>query len=139
MRTLMPRPSRLRLPPLKLGSETFGERLARIRKERGITQVELAKKTGLLQALISAYECDRLRLRADIVVRFAIALNVSTDELLGLKATANDRKLSRRVLRRMHKLEQLAPAHQRALLKTIDTYVQGALAANAHRRSRASG
>jgi hypothetical protein len=29
------------------------------------------------------------------------------------------------MLRRMHKLERLAPAHQRALLKTIDAYIRG--------------
>jgi transcriptional regulator with XRE-family HTH domain len=112
--------------PLNLGKESFGERLARIRNERGVTQVELAKKTGLTQNLISAYERDRLRLRVDLAVRFAVALGVTTDELLGLKTPAvNGAPLSRRVLRRMYKLERLAPAHQRALLKTIDAYIRG--------------
>lgn len=131
MHVPMPRPSRLRLPPLNLGKESFGERLARIRNEKGATQIELAKKIGLTQNLISAYECGRLRLRVDMAVRFALALGVSTDELLGLKAApADGLRLSRRVLRRMRKLEQLAPTHQRALLKTIDTYVRGAVNGN---------
>lgn len=125
MRSTMPRPSRLKLAPLKLGGETFGERLARIRQEKGVTQVALAQKTGLTQNLISAYERDRLRLRADMAVRFALALGVSTDELLGVKPTSNGKHLSRRVARRMHQLEALAPAHQRALLRTIDAFVRG--------------
>ena len=35
-------PKILKLPPLDLGHETIGRRLARVRKERGVTQVELA-------------------------------------------------------------------------------------------------
>ena len=65
-------------------SESFGVRLARLRKERGFTQVELAEKSGMIQALVSDYERDKLRPYADVVVRLALALDVSTDELLGL-------------------------------------------------------
>ena len=39
----MPRVSRLKLPPIP-AKESIGERVARIRKERGFTQVELAEK-----------------------------------------------------------------------------------------------
>ena len=42
-------------PPLMIGNETFGQRLARIRKEKGYTQVELAEKIGIIQVLISDY------------------------------------------------------------------------------------
>ena len=139
----VPRRSRLRLPPLRLGNESFGERLARIRKDRGFTQAELAEKTGLIQALVSDYELDKLRLRADMTVRFALALEVSTDELLGLKmARSNGRRSSRRVQRRLEQIEQLPSAHQRALLKTIDIYVKGAQkvgAAGGNGNGRGSG
>ena len=43
-------------------SETVGQRLARLRKERGWTQVELAERIGIIQSLISDYERDRLPL-----------------------------------------------------------------------------
>ena len=43
-------------------SETVGQRLARLRKERGWTQVELAERVGIIQALVSDYERDKLRL-----------------------------------------------------------------------------
>ena len=76
----MPR-KRLKLPPI-VYQESVGQRLARIRKERGYTQVELAKKIGTIQGLISDYKNDNLRLSADMAVRFALALDVSTDELL---------------------------------------------------------
>jgi len=120
----MPRKSRLKLPALKLGSETFGQRLARIRQERGLTQVELAKKVGIIQVLISDYEHDKLRMHAEMVVRFSMALGVSTDELLGVERDrGKGERLSRRVAQRMHKIEQLPEGDQRALLKTIDAFI----------------
>lgn len=76
----MPRISRLKLPPLTPGGETIGERVARLRKERGYTQVELAEKIGIIQTIVSAIETDALRLSAEMAVRFALALDVSTDD-----------------------------------------------------------
>jgi predicted transcriptional regulator len=57
--------------------ESFGRRLARLRKERGFTQVEIAERVGIIQALVSDYELDKLRLNAEMVVRFAGALEIT--------------------------------------------------------------
>ena len=48
----MPRVSRLKLAPLDPGGETIGRRVARFRKERGFTQVELAEKIGIIQSIV---------------------------------------------------------------------------------------
>lgn len=107
------------------GSETFGQRLARIRKAKGHTQVELANKMGIIQVLISDYERDKLRPYHEMIVRFAQALEVSADELLGLKTPeSQDPVTSLRVLRRMKKLETLPPSQQKILLRTIDTFLK---------------
>jgi len=133
MHPTMPRKSKLKLPALELGEETTGQRIARIRKERGYTQNELAERIGTIQALVSDYERDKLRLNAEMAVRFAIALEVSTDELLGLhsgngkkQTKSNGRKASRRILRRLEKIESLPTHQQTVLLKTIDTFIKAA-------------
>ena len=123
----MPRKSKLKLPPLNLGKETIGQRLARLRKERGYTQEELADKMGLIQALISAYELDKLRLHAEMVVRFAKALNVSADSILCIKPEQNDNnKPSLKIIRRLKRIETIPPSQQKLLLKTIDTFLKAA-------------
>ncbi len=124
----MPRRSRLSLPPLDLGEETIGQRLARLRKERGYTQAELSEKLGIIQALISDYEKNKLRLHAEMVIRFAQALEVTSDELLGLNGTRklDEGKASLRLLRRSKKIEELPSSQQKTLLKTIDTFLKGA-------------
>jgi transcriptional regulator with XRE-family HTH domain len=121
---------RRKIVPRRLdsGTETFGQRLARLRKERGFTQVEIAERVGVIQALVSDYERDKLRLNAEMVVRFAAALEITTDELLKPKGSAPPLrpKPSLRMLRRLERIESL-PAHQQAtLLKTIDTFLRGA-------------
>src|SRR6476646_3628614 len=105
----MPQVSRLDLPPLDFGGETLGERITRTRKERGYTQIELADKVGIIQSIVSAIERDERRLSAEMAIRFALALDVSLDELLKpvngkLK---QGRKASRRVLRRLEQIEAL--------------------------------
>ena len=126
----MPRISRLNLPPVDFGGETLGQRVARIRGERGLTQVGLAKKIGLVQNIVSAIECDRLKLSAEMAVRFATTLDVGMDELLKPAARKENhhRKANRKVLRRLEQIESLPSTQQIALLRTIDTFLEGAAA-----------
>jgi transcriptional regulator with XRE-family HTH domain len=123
----MPRKSTLELPPLDYGDETVGQRLARVRKEHGYTQVELAKKIGIIQSLISDYETDRLRLSAEMTVRFALALDVSTDDLLNPKAKNKSaaKKPSLRIMRRIEEIEKLPPRRQAFVLTALDSILRG--------------
>jgi transcriptional regulator with XRE-family HTH domain len=132
----MPKKSSLNLKPLILDGETVGQRIARIRKLQGLTQQQLASSIGIIQALVSDYERDKLRLSAEMVVRFALALNTSADSLLGLdmnnsklqsknqnKLSSQPKSFSRKFLRRLKLIEQLPTRHQSALLKLIDTFL----------------
>ena len=117
----------IRKPPLDFGGEPLGERLTRLRKQRGYTQVEFAERVGITQVLISMYETDRRQFSVEMVIRFALALEVSLDEMLYPKTQKSPgKKPSRRVLRRLEEIEKL-PAHQQNhLLRTIDGFIRGA-------------
>jgi transcriptional regulator with XRE-family HTH domain len=115
------------MPPLDYGTEAVGQRIARIRKERGLTQVELAEKIGTIQALISDYENDKLGLSAEMAVRFSLALDVSTDDLLHPKAKKkNTKKPSLKVMRRVEQIESLPPRKQAVVLSALDSILRGA-------------
>jgi transcriptional regulator with XRE-family HTH domain len=115
------------MPPIDQGKETIGERLARLRKERGFTQVELAKKIGTIQTLVSDYETDRLRLSAEMAVRFALALDVSTDDILNPKGLGKKpaKKPSLKIVRRMEEIGKLPPRRQAFVLTAIDSLLRG--------------
>jgi len=102
----------------------LGQRIARFRKERGFTQVEVAKKIGLSQVLISDYERGRLHPNPDTIIKFAQVLLVTTDELLGVKDTHTaGSKLSLKTIRRLKRIEELPASQQKTLFKTIDTFL----------------
>jgi len=122
----MPRKSTLNLKPVDTGKETLGQRLARLRKERGLTQKQVAETTGLIQELVSSYERDKLRLNADMILRFSEVLGVTADELLrGRKggSSVERRQPSIKLIRRMEQIEDLPIYQQRALLTTIDNFI----------------
>lgn len=123
----MPTKPRFKLPALN-HRESMGERLARLRQARGLTQIAFAARIGITQSLLSSYECDRLKLSAEMAIHFTQALKVSADELLGLKPMKGngEGRLSLKLTRRLKGIEQLPPGQQRVLLKTIDQFLKGA-------------
>jgi len=129
----MPKVSRFQLPPVNFGGETLGQRIARIRKERGYTQVELASRIGIIQTIISAVESDDRKLSAEMAVRFAQALDVTMDDLLQSAGPKATRKPSRKVLRRLELIESLPGRQQATLLRTIDTFLENAALKSARR------
>lgn len=65
-------------------AESFGARLAELRKAAGYTQVELAEEVGISQRMVAYYESAEDYPLARLLRHLARALGVSTDELLGL-------------------------------------------------------
>ena len=62
---------------------TFGERLRAIRKARGFSQDDLAKKVGIHRNMISNYERDITIPTVSRLEWFCKALGVSASDLLG--------------------------------------------------------
>jgi transcriptional regulator with XRE-family HTH domain len=103
----------------------FGPRLAKIRRGHGLTQVQLGKAVGVSDRVIAYYESESAQPPGAMLPDLAGALSVSTDELLGVKPFKinGERKTSRR-LRRIHRIEDLPPADQRAVLKFLDALLE---------------
>ena len=124
----MPRPIKHPLPPLDLGEESLGERLTRLRKERGYTQVELANMIGIKQTIVSDYERERIRPHIEMAVRLARALEVSVDELLGASPPHSTALKNQRFLRRLKQLETLPKRDQDALVRMMDSFIKNSQA-----------
>ncbi|WP_455501205.1 helix-turn-helix domain-containing protein [Gemmiger sp.] len=62
----------------------LGEILRELRKDRGMTQADLAEKLSLSPLTISAYECGRSSPDDDVKIKIAQIFNVSLDYLPGL-------------------------------------------------------
>lgn len=63
--------------------QSFGERLAALRKEKGISQAQLAKMLNMGQSTIAMYERNKRRPDPETLERLADFFQVSVDYLLG--------------------------------------------------------
>jgi len=104
--------------------KAFGLKLKEIRKRRGVSQGELARRLGIHQSLISQYECGYLRLHGALLVRLAQALQTTPDEILSAEINP-DRggTLDRRFVRRLLKVNKLSRHQQKLLLGSIDAFL----------------
>ena len=79
----------LRMPggrPTSKEPTFLGAQLAKARETAGLSQNELAEKTGFSRSLIAQWERSAVSLKSDQVILLAEALNISIDELFGRKA-----------------------------------------------------
>lgn len=65
----------------------FGEKVKLLRKERNLTQKQLADMLGVVVSAISSYESGARYPSYDGLIRLARIFHVSTDYLLGLSKT----------------------------------------------------
>jgi transcriptional regulator with XRE-family HTH domain len=107
------------------GSAEIGERIARLRKERGITQVEMADLLGLSQPVVSDYERGTLRLHGELIAKLAKILRASADEILGLEKAATTARGIRdtAIARRLRDIDKLSKRDRDALARTIDAFL----------------
>jgi transcriptional regulator with XRE-family HTH domain len=102
----------------------FGKRLVSLRKEAGYTQVDLAKELDVSQRMISYYEGHPEFPPSSLLLKLAQLLNVTTDELLGLKPIKQGNKPDSRLKRRFQQIEKLPTNKRRQLVQVIDTYLE---------------
>jgi transcriptional regulator with XRE-family HTH domain len=103
----------------------FGERLARLRRAAGYTQVELAEEVGVSQRNIAYYEGQTQHPPTAILPELARALRVTTDELLGvtpIREAAAPR--NSRLQRRLSAIEKLDTKEKRQILAFLDTFIE---------------
>ena len=78
-------------PPTK-DAPPFGQRLASLRRAKGLTQRELADRVETTRAMIDYYERRAANPTLEVVERVARALDLSPAELLGVEAPTQSRR-----------------------------------------------
>ncbi len=105
-------------------SETFGERLRRLRLVRGLTQARLGQLVGLSNRMVAYYEIQGGIPSSELFKSLAGALGVSLDALAGMerapKRAAPTATENPRLWRRLKRIEELPPHDRKAVLKMID-------------------
>jgi transcriptional regulator with XRE-family HTH domain len=104
----------------------FGPRLATIRKGRGLSQEKLGEAVGVSQRVIAYYEADDAQPPGPMLPDLARALQVTTDELLGVEPIREDVVSPRqaRLLERLRGAAELPPHDQRAIITFVEALME---------------
>lgn len=107
------------VPPVE--GETFGRRLARLRKEAGYSQRALAEEIGISYRMVAYYEAQTTHPPASLLPAIADALGLTVDQLLGRRSIRPKKApTNERLLRQLRQVEKLPPHARRSVLEHID-------------------
>ena len=104
-------------------NRTFGMLIAEYRKEKGMTQLDLAEKMGVTDKAVSKWERDLSYPDVNSLPKLAGIFGISVDQLMQIKT--NDRPVANRIIPIVFKALSLAMGIAVAVLsvmKAIDMY-----------------
>ncbi|PFB62835.1 helix-turn-helix domain-containing protein [Bacillus cereus] len=102
--------------------KTFGNIIRDLRKQKGITQKELAQSLQLSESTIGMYERNERQPDYNTLIRIADYFNVSTDFLLGRDFDAEAKKNDSELDQWLNEIK-LAPSPKRKELKRFWNFI----------------
>lgn len=101
---------------------SFGKNLVRFRKEKGLTQENLVKKSGVAISQIRRYEADKSSPSLDAIIRLVKTLGVSIDEMVFDKTTAiaADKIIDRELLEQFEMISSMDEEERRIVKKILE-------------------
>jgi transcriptional regulator with XRE-family HTH domain len=109
-----------RLPEIK---EPFSQRLTRIRKAAGLTQLELAQHLGISQRMVAYYENETTHPPTHLLPAIAKVLGVTTDQLLGVEKVKEVKRRDTRLRRKIEEVEKLPDDKRKQIVQYLDTFL----------------
>lgn len=101
--------------------ETFGRRLARLRKDAGYSQRSFADEIGISNRMVAYYEAQTDHPPAHLLPAIADALNITIDQLLA-RSPIPKRKTpqNERLMRQLRQVEKLPTRARQSVLEHIE-------------------
>jgi transcriptional regulator with XRE-family HTH domain len=101
---------------------SFGTNLVRIRKDKGLTQEDLVKKSGVAISQIRRYEADKSSPTLDVIMRLVKALGVSIDELAfdKIRGVAASKIVDRELLEQFEMISGMGEEEKNAVKKILE-------------------
>jgi transcriptional regulator with XRE-family HTH domain len=108
--------------------EQLGQRIARLRKEQSITQVQLAEKLSISQQHMASFEKGIRKIPASMLPNISQILNIPLEDLFGISdSKAIKRGPTPKLQRQVELISQLPKTKQRFVMDMLDTVIQQTL------------
>lgn len=111
----------------------LGKRIAEIRRERGLTQVQVAERLEVSQQTVNGFEKGRRRVAISTLLDLAELFDATVTELLGSEGreTRAKRGPPSRLERQMEAIQRLPRSKQRFVMEMLDAVIAQARRAEA--------
>jgi len=114
------------MPKKSTGKSSFSKNLAKLRREKGLSQRQASAELGISQALLSHYENDSREPKLEFVIKICDYYSVTSDYILGRTTERADgaSRLSVQINEELDRLDELRNAEAEIIqkLKTITEY-----------------
>jgi transcriptional regulator with XRE-family HTH domain len=105
----------------KKSKVTLGNKIALIRKNKGLTQEDLGKMLGISRRAVAYYEKEANTLTIEMLKKISSCLDVDLSELIGdekplLENSSSEEKTNKR----LKKFDQLSKNDQKAVIRFIN-------------------
>ncbi len=114
----------------KVFFKKLGKRVADLRKESGITQVQLADMLEISQQLIAAYEAGTRKIPASMLPRLTKLFAVSLEELVGMERMPAKRGPASILQRQIEQVGLMPRAKQKFITEMLDALIKQQQAAS---------
>jgi transcriptional regulator with XRE-family HTH domain len=116
--------------PATKAAPLFGQRLVTLRKRKGWTQTELARRLETTREMVDYYERRAPNPSLDVIQKLAEALEVSVPELLGVEMKAAHKRSkpgpAPQLQLRFERIQRLPRKDQEFILRFLDTFLEKA-------------
>lgn len=104
----------------------LGQRIATLRKELGMTQMQLAEILTISQQYMQAFEAGRRKVPSSMLPTLAQLFGITVDELIGMELKAVKRGPTPKLQRQVEQISLLPRTKQRFVMDMLDTVIQQA-------------
>lgn len=108
-----------------------GDKILTLRKEKGWSQQQLAKKIGTSGPIIGRYERDEMVPSVEVALKLANAFNITLDYLVDNTGKVTEIK-DRAMLERLMEIEKLEHEDKKTIAHVIDSLLRDARAKKAY-------
>ncbi len=100
----------------------IGARVAKLRKEHHITQVQMAKELGVSQQQIASFEAGRVKIPISALPKLSTILAIPIDEIVGVERKAR-RGPASKLQRQLERVGQLPRTKQKFIIEMLEALI----------------
>ncbi|WP_083867484.1 helix-turn-helix domain-containing protein [Fulvivirga imtechensis] len=103
-------------------SMTLGEKITKLRKEKKLSQIDIANAIGVSRDAISKYERGDIVPSVENAKKIALTLGVSLDYLVSEEE--QQEAIDNKMMQRIKEIQKLSEADQQNIISVIDAFVR---------------